>query len=82
MSFELDARGLHQIFVAYDEVFDSMASCSPRFAAIRRAIDAQLGPSRGDNLAATWETTTATVSLACGTAEGEEAAMSMAYLPR
>lgn len=80
--FALDASGLVGIVVAYDAAFPAMEVCAETFAAVRARLDARLGPSSVDNLAAYWTTEASDVSLSCDPVDDDNRAeLHLSYVP-
>lgn len=82
ITFTVGNTGLTEIAITWSDTFPSMGACGLNLEDVRAAVDARLGPSTEDNLAAYWETPTATVVLSCGMGDGEESMMAQSYAPR
>jgi hypothetical protein len=78
-----EPAGLSMVSFVEEATFPSMAACGEEHARRRSALDAKIGPSSADNLAAYWETETASLTLACNPQndEGETAEMLFSASP-
>jgi len=78
-----DPAGLSMASFVDEATFPSMAACGEEHARRRAALDQKLGPSSSENLAAYWETETASLTLACNPRdeEGEIAEMTFSTSP-
>ncbi len=81
ITFTFGGGPLIYISVAYPEVFASMPACGEVFSQVRGALDATLGSSSEDNLAAYWTSDSASMTLTCGPTddESEQAELAMSY---
>lgn len=62
--------------------FESMDRCGETWRELRAVIDRRYGPSQSDNLAAYWETPTASVTLACNPNDSGAGVLSLTYAPK
>jgi hypothetical protein len=65
VTFHLVKGGLGSLVVSWTERFGDMGQCSDEFAHVRQSLDAILGESSSDNLAAYWDSETLQASLDC-----------------
>ncbi len=63
--FLIGADGLDEVRIEWVEGYISMEDCAKGWTEVRAKVDGRLGPSKQDNLAAYWDTATASVTLAC-----------------
>lgn len=82
ITFTVGSSGLTEVAITWSDTFPSMGACGLNLDDIRTAVDARLGPSSEENMAAFWETPTATVTLSCGMGDGEESTLAQTYAPR
>lgn len=80
--YELGASGLAMITTEWTDGFVSMDDCAGGWKDQRATLDARLGPSQSDNLAAYWETATASITLACNPNDSGAGVLSVTYAPR
>ena len=80
--FAIEDGALVRVTVAYDGTFASMMACKAEFAPMRARLDQRFGPSAEENLAAFWDTETASITLSCDMNEDETARLSVYYGPR
>lgn len=80
--YEIGASGLAMISIEWTDGFVSMDDCSGGWNDQRATLDARLGPSQSDNLAAYWETPTASVTLACNPNDSGAGVLSLTYAPK
>ncbi len=80
--FTIGASGLEHVDIEWIEGHGSMEACAGGWSEVRAAIDARLGPSTSDNLAAYWELAAASVTLACSPSENDRAVLSQTFAPR
>ncbi|MBL8627776.1 MAG: hypothetical protein JNK64_41210 [Myxococcales bacterium] len=80
--YEIGASGLAMISIEWTDGFVSMDDCSGGWKDKRATLDARLGSSQSDNLAAYWETPTASVTLACNPNDSGAGVLSLTYAPR
>lgn len=75
--------GLAMALFTEEATFPSMEACAEEHETRRAAMDARLGPSSFENLAAYWETETASLTLACNPQgdEGEVAELTFSASP-
>lgn len=77
--FTLGANGLDNVNTEWTEGFVSMQDCAKTWHELRASLDGRLGPSQGDNLAAYWKTTTASITLACSPNDSNAGVLSLTY---
>lgn len=65
VEMELERGALIFVGVRFDPTFPTMRACEPAWRAKRAEMDAKLGPSPEENMAAYWTTATADVTLSC-----------------
>ncbi|MFO0749065.1 MAG: hypothetical protein U1F43_25895 [Myxococcota bacterium] len=70
-TFAFDADALAQIDVGFSAPYASMDVCAGDWRTLRARIDAALGPSSSDNLAAYWSEGGRDVELACNPSDAE-----------
>ena len=80
--FEIGEAGLAHIKTVWDDGYPSMEACTADWDARRAELDARLGESSAENLAAFWDTPTATVTLFCDPSESGAAELAITYNPR
>lgn len=80
-TFELKDGKLFRISVSFEEEYPSMGECQPVWTEMRKALDAKLGESKADNLAAYWDSTTYNIVLSCDPGEEDKGVLSMTYGP-
>ena len=77
-SFEFGPQGLAQIGIEWT-TFNTMDECATTWTKLRAKYDGRFGASQSDNLAAYWNTPTASIKLACNPDDNSRGAMSMDY---
>ena len=80
--YEIGGTGLAMISIEWTDGFVSMDECADGWKDARAALDARLGSSQSDNLAAYWETPTASVTLACNPNDSGAGVLSLTYAPK
>jgi hypothetical protein len=80
-TFELKDGKLFRISVSFEEEYPSMGECQPAWAEVRKTLDAKLGESKSENLAAYWDSTTYNIILSCDPGEEDRGMLSMSYGP-
>lgn len=80
-TFALKDAKLFRISVTFDDDYPSMEECSKAWTEMRRTLDAKLGESKADNLAAYWDSATYNIILSCDPGEEEQGVLSMSYGP-
>ena len=75
--------GLSMALFTEEATYPDMTACAEEHKQRRAALDAKLGPSSYENLAAYWETETASLTLACNPRddEGETAELTFSSSP-
>jgi hypothetical protein len=75
--------GLSMALFTEEATFPSMGACGEEHKTRRAAMDAKIGPSQYENLAAYWETETASLQLSCNPRDdgGEVAEMTFSTSP-
>jgi hypothetical protein len=63
--------GLSMAVFTEDATYPTMTACAEEHQARRAVMDPKLGPSSSENLAAYWDSETATLTLACNPHENE-----------
>lgn len=80
--YEIGGTGLAMISIEWTDGFVSMDDCAGGWKDARAALDGRLGSSQSDNLAAYWETATASVTLACNPNDSGAGVLSLTYAPK
>lgn len=80
--YEIGASGLAMISIEWTDGFISMDDCAGGWKDERATLDGRLGASQSDNLAAYWETPTASVTLACNPNDSGAGVLSLTYAPK
>lgn len=80
--YEIGASGLTMVTTEWTDGFISMDDCAGGWKDERATLDARLGPSQADNLAAYWETATASITLACSPNDSGAGVLSLIYAPK
>lgn len=80
-TFELKDGKLHRISVSFADEYPSMGECQTAWAEMRKVLDAKLGESKSDNLAAYWDSATYNIILSCDPGDDEAGVLSMSYGP-
>lgn len=80
--YEISGTGLAMITTEWTDGFVSMDDCAGGWKDARATLDARLGSSQSDNLAAYWETPTASVTLACNPNDSGAGVLSLTYAPK
>jgi hypothetical protein len=80
--FSIGADGLSQVDVEWTDGFVSMEDCATTWSQLRAELDGRFGPSQADNLAAYWELTDASVTLACNPNDSDAGVLSQSYAQR
>ena len=81
--FLIGADGVDEVRIEWVEGYISMEDCAKGWTEIRAKVDTRLGPSKQDNLAAYWNTPTASVTLACNPndIDNGSAVLSQSFVP-
>jgi hypothetical protein len=80
--FTIGAGGLGKIAIDWTEGFPTMDLCARTWGQLRATLDARLGPSQAENLAAYWDLPAASVTLACNPDDSGAGVLSQTYEPR
>jgi hypothetical protein len=80
-TFELKDGKLFRISVSFDDEYPSMEACSTVWTEMRKTLDAKLGESKSDNLAAYWDSATYNIILSCDPGDEDRGVLSMSYGP-
>lgn len=80
--YKIGAGGLGMITTEWTDGFVSMDDCAGGFKRERATLDARLGPSQADNLAAYWQTATASITLSCSPNDSGAGVLSLTYAPK
>lgn len=80
--YTIGADGLNMVSTEWTDGFVSMDDCAGGWKDQRTTLDARLGSSQSDNLAAYWETPTASVTLACNPNDSGAGVLSLTYAPK
>ena len=80
--YEISASGLSMVSTEWTDGFVSMDDCAGGWKDERPTLDARLGSSQSDNLAAYWETPTASITLACNPNDSGAGVLSLTYAPK
>lgn len=81
-TFTIGADGLEHVKTVWAASYPSMAVCARDWDARRIELDARLGESSAENLAAFWDTAAATITLFCDPRDGDIAELAITYGPR
>lgn len=81
-TFTIGADGLEHVKTVWAASYPSMQACARDWDGRRREVDARLGESSAENLAAFWDTATATITLFCDPRDGDVAELAITYNPR
>lgn len=81
ITFEFKDDKLFRISVTFDGEYPSMDECADGFAGMRKELDAKLGESKSENLAAYWDSPTYNIILSCDPCEEDQGVLSMSYGP-
>lgn len=81
-TFKIGAAGLEQVDIEWVEGYVSMDDCGKGWAEVRTKVDGRLGPSTQDNLAAYWNTASASVTLSCSPNDSGAGVLSQNFSPR
>jgi hypothetical protein len=77
--FLIGANGLDGINIEWTDGFISMADCATGWKPLRTSLDGRFGASTADNLAAYWDTATASITLACNPNDSNAGVLSLTY---
>lgn len=80
-TFEFKDGKLFRISVSFDDEYPSMGDCAPAWNEMRKTLDAKLGESKAENLAAFWDSATYNIILSCDPGDDDKGVLSMAYGP-
>ena len=80
-TFEFKDAKLFRISVSFEDEYPSMGECQTAWTEMRKTLDAKLGESKADNLAAYWDSTTYTIVLSCDPGDEDKGMLSMSYGP-
>ncbi len=80
--YTISADGLSMVSTEWTDGFVSMDDCAGGWKDERATLDARLGSSQSDNLAAYWETPTASITLACNPNDSGAGVLSLTYAPK
>ncbi len=80
LHFRVEAPpGLSMALFTEEATYPSMAACAEEHKKRRAEMDARIGPSSFENLAAYWETETASLTLACNPRDDESEVAEMTF---
>jgi hypothetical protein len=80
--YKIGTDGLSLITTEWTDGFVSMDDCAGGFKRERATLDERLGPSQAENLAAYWETATASIVLSCNPNDDGAGVLSLTYAPK
>lgn len=80
--FAIGEAGLEHVKTVWTAGYPSMGACADDWEARRVELEARLGEGSAENLAAFWDTATATITLFCDPGEGDAAVLAITYNPR
>ncbi len=80
--FTMGPGGLTEVYVEWTDGFVSMDDCGKGWKPLRTKLDGRFGPSQADNLAASWKTASASITLACNPNDSNAGVLSLTYAQR
>ncbi|MBL0215374.1 MAG: hypothetical protein IPQ07_15990 [Myxococcales bacterium] len=77
--FAMGPNGLSEVIIEWTDGFVSMDDCGKGWTPLRTKLDGRFGPSQADNLAASWKTASASITLACNPNDINAGVLSLTY---